>query len=246
MADYDENTDSYQDWAKTDSLYAYVEWPVFLETIGPVAGLNILDLACGEGRLSRVLMERGANSVIGLDISGEMIARALEQNEPGGPGPYYPGLSYRQLDARDETFALASPVDLVTALYLLHYAADLDELGQMCRLIARNLKPGGRFVTFTVSPESRFEPQEPRLEQLFGFRYDPVAPPEYRLVIGELQVPLWQWTKQEHEDALHQAGLRNVRWHKLALAADQLDLTPKVQWYLDNPCCIVLSAEKPV
>lgn len=245
VADYDKNTDSYQRWAAGDSIYWLLEWTVLLRTIGPVEGLDVLDVACGEGRLSRALMERGARSVIGIDISRAMITRAQQQNQPNGRRTPFPGLTYRQVDARDETFTLERPVDLVTALYLFHYAHSPDELGQMCHFIARNLKTGGRFVTYTINPASRFEPQEPRMEQMFGFRYDIVDPPEYRLVIGDLVVPMWQWTKEDHEAGLRAAGLTNIQWHPLALPDEKAELTPSIQWYLDNPCCVVLSAEKP-
>jgi 2-polyprenyl-3-methyl-5-hydroxy-6-metoxy-1,4-benzoquinol methylase len=49
------------------------------------AGLRVLDLACGQGRLSRELARRGAR-VVGLDISNELLdkARAVEKDEPLG------------------------------------------------------------------------------------------------------------------------------------------------------------------
>jgi 2-polyprenyl-3-methyl-5-hydroxy-6-metoxy-1,4-benzoquinol methylase len=40
-----------------------------LELLGPVAGLRVLDVACGHGRVTRALARRGA-SVVGIDLSG--------------------------------------------------------------------------------------------------------------------------------------------------------------------------------
>jgi 2-polyprenyl-3-methyl-5-hydroxy-6-metoxy-1,4-benzoquinol methylase len=40
-----------------------------------LAGLPVLDLACGQGRLSRGLARRGA-TVVGVDISSALLARA--------------------------------------------------------------------------------------------------------------------------------------------------------------------------
>src|SRR5579862_118713 len=56
-----------------------------LDLLGPPAGLQILDLACGHGRLSRELARRGA-IVTGADISAALLsrARAAEQAEPLG------------------------------------------------------------------------------------------------------------------------------------------------------------------
>jgi 2-polyprenyl-3-methyl-5-hydroxy-6-metoxy-1,4-benzoquinol methylase len=56
-----------------------------LDLLGPVAGLRVLDVACGHGRISRELVRRGAHAV-GIDISGQLIskARETEENEPLG------------------------------------------------------------------------------------------------------------------------------------------------------------------
>jgi hypothetical protein len=42
--------------------------------------------------------------------------------------------------------------DLVTAVYLLNYAASKDQLFGMGRSAYNNLVPGGRFVAYTVNP----------------------------------------------------------------------------------------------
>jgi hypothetical protein len=57
------------------------------------------------------------------------------------------------VDARDESFALDDLVDLVTAMYLFHCAPTVDHLAKICRQIARNLKSGCRFVTYTINLE---------------------------------------------------------------------------------------------
>ena len=43
-----------------------------LDAIGPVDGKNVLEVACGTGRFTVMLAERGAN-ITGLDISGPML-----------------------------------------------------------------------------------------------------------------------------------------------------------------------------
>lgn len=245
MEDYDQNTDIYQRWSKTDSVYSLLEWYVFLKTIGSVKGLDVLDVACGEGRLSRLLMKHGARSVVGVDISSEMIARAEKENLPGGSEGHYDALRYEIVSAADEAFMLDHPVALVTALYLFHYAASEEELDRMCRFIGRNTKAGGRVVTYGINPDHDFENQRPEMAKLFGFHYRTVAPPEYALIIGDFEVPIWQWSRRAHEDGLADAGFVNIHWHPLALPPAHRDLAPSVQWYLDNPSCIVLEAEKP-
>jgi 2-polyprenyl-3-methyl-5-hydroxy-6-metoxy-1,4-benzoquinol methylase len=70
------NTEIYQSWSVDGGVYAVLEYYVLMKTIGAVRGLDVLNLACGDGRLSRFLMALGVRSVIGTDISSEMIARA--------------------------------------------------------------------------------------------------------------------------------------------------------------------------
>ena len=173
MPDYDKDTDFYQDWTTVDTPYKVIERYVFVETIGPVEGLDVLDVACGEGRLSRFLMQRGAASVLGVDISPEMIARARRQNASGSPKFQSDGLRYEVVDATDDAFTLDEPVDLVTALYLFHYAPSEQDLRRMCRFIGRNLKPGGRFVHYGINPKYRFEQQSQKWEKSSAFASRP-------------------------------------------------------------------------
>ena len=246
MTDYDQNTNSYQRWSNRDSVYSLLEWYVFLERLGAVDGLHVLDMACGEGRLSRVLMTQGAASVLGTDISSEMIDRARQQNDPRNSNMTFAALEYKVMDASDEKYQMSSPADLVTAMYLFHYADSELSLLNMCRFISRNLQPGGRFLTYTINPDYNFDEQFPNMEDIFGFRYEIVDSPKYNLVIGDFKARIWQWSKADHEASLKEAGLVNIQWHPLQLPPGHLDLSDSVDWYIKNPSCIVLSAEKPV
>jgi len=244
MADYDRNPSPYLRQAMAEGPYRLLEWTVFLEVLGPVAGRRVLDLACGDGRLSRVLAHGGAQEVIGLDVSEEMLDRARAQNAPGQPEAFAGNVSYHQASAADETFQLTPPADLVTAMYLFHYARNVEELTAMARLIGRNLKQGGRFVTYTINPEYDFTNAPEDMEARIGFRYRVVDPPAHALTIGDFDVPIWQWSKGQHEAALTEGGLADIRWHPLKLPPERTDLQNDWAWYLDNPSCIVLSAKK--
>src|SRR5215469_9298198 len=56
--------------------------PQFLEMLGDVSGLTVLDAGCGEGYLSRILAHRGA-SVTGIDISPRLIEIAYAKHPEG-------------------------------------------------------------------------------------------------------------------------------------------------------------------
>lgn len=244
MAEYDKNTDSYVNWSQGESDYWVIEQTRYFQVLGSVQGLDVLELACGEGRISRLIAGRGAGSVLATDISAEMIARAQAANRTKAGAPVHSNLTFLTLDAADDTFTLERPVDLVTAMYLFHYAPSESAVAAMCRLAGRNLKPGGRFVAYTINPDYDFSRQDPQMAERFGFRYREISPPHYELVIGELAVNMWHWSRPVHERALKEAGLADVRWHPVCVPEGARELAASLAWYLENPSCIVVSATK--
>jgi len=245
MPDYDRYVDIYDDWSAADNPYRAIESFTFMDVIGSVRELDILDLACGAGRTCRTFVQRGARSVLGTDISPEMIRSATEKNTANDGALIYPNLRYEALDARDDTFVVPQRVDLVSAMYLLHYASTEADLEKMCRLIERNLRPGGRFVTYGANPDYDYSRREPRLDQQFGVDSRFVEGNRCELAIGDMRVEFWQWSRETHEACLHRAGLDDIRWHPLEVDPDDGDLSASVGWYLENPPCTVLSARKP-
>jgi toxoflavin synthase len=57
--DYDPIAEQYKR-SKQTPWRTDVEWFTLLNTIGPVNGLSVLDVACGEGFYTRLLRHRGA------------------------------------------------------------------------------------------------------------------------------------------------------------------------------------------
>ena len=84
-AQYDHIGSKYDEYARTATLKR-AESYTFFRMVGALAGKRVLDLACGFGFYTRLLKQRGAAQVIGVDISPEMVrlACAKEQDEPTG------------------------------------------------------------------------------------------------------------------------------------------------------------------
>ncbi len=61
-----------------DGLAAAPEWPVLQAMLPRMQGLRVVDLGCGFGWFCRWAREAGAASVLGLDVSENMLARARE------------------------------------------------------------------------------------------------------------------------------------------------------------------------
>lgn len=130
-------------------------------------------------------------------------------------------------------------------MYLFHYASSEGELGKMADLIPRNLKPGGRFVTYTLSPDYDFGRTEPLLMERWGFDYSVVSGPHCALLIGGDKVDIWQWSREAHEASLRRDGFTDIHWHPLQSPPDVPDVKTAIGFYLANPSCIVLSAKLP-
>lgn len=101
-----------------------------LEWLAPQPGERILDLGCGDGKLTQRIAASGA-SVIGIDASPEMVAAARELGLKVDKGPAesfpYPNHAF----------------EAVFSNAVLHWVRGQDEMMDEVR---RVLRPGGRFV----------------------------------------------------------------------------------------------------
>ncbi len=104
--------------------------------IGDVAGLRVLDVGAGDGRLARELARSGA-SVVGIDPDAAMLREAARLGAESG-------LSVALVRGRVQALPFRSAsFDLVTAVTVLCFVADEEAAWAE---MARVLKPGGRLV----------------------------------------------------------------------------------------------------
>jgi SAM-dependent methyltransferase len=116
------------DYAKVGAFVAELGGAA-LDLLDPQPGERILDVGCGEGTLTRKIIERGA-TVLGIDNSPEMIAAARAN-----------GVDAVQLAAEDMQFF--AEFDAAFSNATLHWVLQKE---QAARAIFRALKPGGRFA----------------------------------------------------------------------------------------------------
>jgi trans-aconitate methyltransferase len=100
-----------------------------LEWLAPRSGEQILDLGCGDGTLTRQIVDRGA-VVVGVDASADFVSAARKR-----------GIDARLGDAR--SLAFDGEFDAVFSNAVLHWVLDADAA---LSGIFRALRPGGRFV----------------------------------------------------------------------------------------------------
>lgn len=231
---YDQIGETYEGF-KSLPMARHAESVSFLAMLGDVRGKSVLDLACGTGFYTRQIKRLGADDVVGVDISTEMVAaaRAIEERAP--LGVRYTVADVAELPSPDE------PFDVVSAVYLLNYADDAAAMERMCRAVHRSLKPGARFCVLTQAPAYRFD--GPSMAK-YGFRYEPLeeGPIGTRVRITALLDPPVEFVtsyprREVYEQSLHRAGFHDVTWTPLHVSDDGLRERGADHWadFLANP-----------
>ena len=125
----------------------------------PASALEVLDLGCGTG-LAGAALRPYAQRLLGVDLSGEMLARAADKG-------VYDALT--QGDIIEFLMAAPPPCDLICCLDTLSYFGDLRlALGRM----ARALKPGG-LLLFSIERALQPLPDGHRLQPCGRYLHDP-------------------------------------------------------------------------
>ena len=120
---------------QSDSANELIEKPQFFNLVGDVRDKTILNLGCGAGEHDRKLIELGAKSVLGIDLSEKMINEAKKLSNSSNLS--YQVMSMTDIDKIDQKF------DLVVSSLAIHYIEDYDEL---CKKVYNLLNDGGRFI----------------------------------------------------------------------------------------------------
>ena len=97
--------------------------PTLLHLIGDIENQLVLDIACGDGYLTRILSRKGA-SLTGVDSAEEMIKIAVEKER-------VEDLNIKYICREISKMGEINFFDLITASALLHDCADKDRLKKM-------------------------------------------------------------------------------------------------------------------
>jgi SAM-dependent methyltransferase len=184
-------------WARTPGHDSYrFHRDLFLPLL-PAPCQKILDVGCGEGRLSNDLAQLG-HRVVGIDRSPRLVEAARSS---------YPEIEFQEADAAALPFA--PNFDCVVAFMSLQ---DTDDLDPAIRECARVLTSGGRFCFAVVhpmnsvgwfdsrAPDARFVIEGSYLDD--SFYEDSVARDGLTMTFLGKHRPLYRYT-----DALAEAGL---------------------------------------
>ena len=122
-------------------LEAAGEWHMFEPLLPELQGKAVLDLGCGFGWHCRYAREQQASSVIGVDLSANMLQQARELTNDAG-------IIYVQLPIEDIAFD-DEQFDVVISSLAFHYIESFEDI---CKKVFDYLKPGGTFVFSVEHP----------------------------------------------------------------------------------------------
>lgn len=117
------------------------EWHVFRTMLPSLKNKRVLDLGCGYGWHCQYAAERGADLVIGTDISEKMLEVAREKTT-------YLQVEYKHIAIEDVDFPENS-FDVVLSSLAFHY---IESFEQICKKVKQCLISGGDFVFSVEHP----------------------------------------------------------------------------------------------
>lgn len=137
--------DFYQDYQKLrlsgQSENDLIEQPAFRGCLPSLKELRVLDLGCGGGQFAKYCVEQGAQEVIGVDLSHNMLEYARTNNS-------HENIQYLQSSLEDIELA-DHDYDLITSSLVMDYVRDYE---LVINKVSRALRNGGHFVYSTLHP----------------------------------------------------------------------------------------------
>jgi ubiquinone/menaquinone biosynthesis C-methylase UbiE len=119
------------------------------DLLQPQAGMKILDIGCGAGKLCFLFDDytKGQVEITGSDFSEELLDKARAKNKERGSNIQFQFQDFNKpFEFQDNTF------DLCTSAFAIYYASNLDfTFGEAHRVI----KPGGRLFVSGPLPENK-------------------------------------------------------------------------------------------
>lgn len=214
------------------------EWPAIRAMLPDPAGKRVADLGCGFGWASRWMREQGAASVVGFDLSRNMIARAKADTAD-------PAIEYRIADI--ETLNLPEAAfDLIYSALTFHY---VEDFGRLIRTIHEALVRGGNLV-FTIEHPLYMAAKHPHwISDEDGRKSWPLngysVEGERRTDWFAKGVVKYHRTLGTTLNTLIGTGFELRRIEEFAPTADQIKQTPELAQEVERPMMLMASAHKP-
>ncbi|HSV01350.1 MAG TPA: class I SAM-dependent methyltransferase [Roseiarcus sp.] len=213
------------------------EWPVLRALLPDMSGRRALDLGCGFGWIARWAASQGAASVLGVDLSENMLARA--RAETADPRVRYLKADLESLELPRETF------DLAVSSLALHY---VEDFGRLVGAVSRALVSGGHFVFSIEHPIYMASVTPGWLATEEGGRTWPVD--HYAIEGARITDWLAKGVRKQHRtlgttlNTLIDAGFALRRLVEWSPTPEQLAAQPSLAEEMERPMMAIVAAQK--
>lgn len=129
--------------------HRHVVLPGALRLLGAQANDHVLDIACGQGVLCRMLARQGIFAT-GVDASFDLVRLAKDRNGQVAEGTIKP--TYHVHDVRDLSFLPENEFGAAACLLAIQ---NINPIAPVFASVARALRPMGRFVIVMMHPAFR-------------------------------------------------------------------------------------------
>jgi SAM-dependent methyltransferase len=218
-----------------DHSHEDINTPALLDLLPP-PGPRTLDVACGEGRLSRLLKSLG-HRVVGIDAAPTMVQFAAT-HESGAPALL---ADAAKLPFRDEAFSL------VVAYMCLH---DIDEMPRAVSEIARVLERSGRLcaaIPHPVNSAGSFPDRDPAAPFIISGSYLDTVPVTWETGRGGVHVTFHSEHRplEAYIRAIEAGGLLTETIREVGAPGDAVARDPAARRWQRIPLFLHLRAIKP-
>lgn len=221
-----------------EGLTAAGEWDELRSMLPDLQDKRVLDLGCGFGWHCRYAREQQARSVVGIDLSENMLARAKQTTVD-------PAIEYRQLAIEDIDFP-EGEFDVVLSSLALHYVEQFDKVVQK---VHHCLVPGGTFVlsvehpvfTALATQDWHYDSQGQRMHwPVDNYQDEGLRQANFL----ENDVLKYHRTVATYMNALIDSGFTITRISEPKPSAKMLDEIPEMQDETRRPIFLIIAAVK--
>ncbi|MGY0219915.1 class I SAM-dependent methyltransferase [Endozoicomonadaceae bacterium StTr2] len=240
MSIYDQKLiDIYKTSGVTMDWRIWAEPWSLLNATGPVKSLNVLDVACGTGIISRLMVHAGAAHVTAIDLSSEILEQARKATSEK---------NVHYMRQAIEDYQAAALHDLTISNYLFNEALSPEQLRQFCISLHQNLKHQGRLVTLMHMPDRIGNSDYSRYGFSFQHQHqlnegDPLVI-EYEIDSVSFTLQLNYYSPEFVQETLENCGFCNVCMHALGPSPAGIKAMSPGYWniLISRPPLIIISA----
>lgn len=219
-------------------LDAAGEWHAFRAMLPELRDKKVLDLGCGFGWHCRYAREREARSVVGTDLSENMLERARALTNDSG-------IEYRRCAIEDFDCS-EGEFDVAISSLALHY---VESFADVCQNVYRALAAGGSFVFSVEHPIFTAKAEQDWHYGADGEKLHWPVDGYYKEGAREANfldhtVVKYHRTVSSYVNALLESGFRITKLSEPQPTQEMLDQIPEMHDELRRPIFLMIAAVK--